>query len=519
MARDHIRKHDRTRLALTAGLLGLVGIGAIGGWGGTGSGSGIGDPVRERDVDLVRETAAQMEARGIRAMGDGDWERAQRAFEQLIERRPENFVGYYNLSSALCQQGKVDDAIDAIEKALLIGFSDKRQLQRDPDLAPMRETIFFRELMEGWGTIIESRHLADLARMNTTVRARKMEHRTLEELRLEIVSAHDPVSTDQAVVELELITRWAEREVFGGLGRSLGMGGGEDSAWVMVGLPEKRGFGKWAVETFGPSVRNGISSVGGAYEHQQRRLVAQDLGATLRHEYVHVLHWRDMSRMGQVHAPWVQEGLASVVEDFDVVSGRLVPMASWRTNMVKRMLEIHVLPSIEELAGMDLATFAGKKPLARYAQARTVLMWLLERGELGEFYLIYADSYDVDPTGLHAIHSVTGLDGDELDGVYRGWLDGLEPVPETGSDLEATLGISVENGTGDGVAVQALSLKARRRTGLTLGMVITSIDGRVTRDLHEMIRVLGSYGAGDVVTVGWRRGTIHGENEVELLAR
>lgn len=519
MAREYIGKHDRTRMTLVVGVVGLIGSVVLGGWSGSGFGLVEEDPVRERDVDLARETAAQLEARGIRAMEDGDWERAQRVFEQLIDRRPENFVGYYNLSSALSKQGKVDGAIASIEKALLIGFSDKRQLQRDPDLAMMRETLFFRELMEGWGTIIESRHLADLARMNTLVRARKMEHRTLEEFRLEIVSAHDPVSTDQAVTELELITSWAEREVFGGLGRSLGMGGGEDSAWVMVGLPEKRGFGKWAVETFGPSVRNGISSVGGAYEHQQRRLVAQDLGATLRHEYVHVLHWRDMSRMGQVHAPWVQEGLASVVEDFDMVDGRLVPMASWRTNMVKRMHEIRVLPSIEELAGMDLSTFAGKKPLARYAQARTVLMWLLERGELGEFYLTYTDSYDEDPTGLHAIHVVTGLDGDELDRMYRGWIAGLDRVPETGSDLEATLGISVENGTGDGVAVQALSLEARRRTGLTLGMVITSIEGRATRDLHEMIRVLGSYGAGDVVTIGWRRGTIHGENEVELLAR
>ncbi|MGJ8636264.1 MAG: TPR end-of-group domain-containing protein [Phycisphaerales bacterium] len=527
MPRDPISNHQRTRTALVVALVGVFGAGVLGGWSGAFSASGsasgnefeIDDPARERDVDLARETAAQIEARGIRAMQDGDWERAQRAFEQLIERRPENFVGYYNLSSALCRQGKVEDAIDAIEQALLIGFSDKRQLQRDPDLAPMRETRFFRELMEGWGTIIESRHLADLARMNKLVRARKMEHRTLEDLRLEIVSAHDPVSTDQAVAELKLITRWAEREVFGGLGRSLGMGGGNDSTWVMVGLPEKRGFGRWAVETFGPSVRNGISSVGGAYEHQQRRLVAQDLGATLRHEYVHVLHWRDMSRMGQVHAPWVQEGLASVVEDFDIVNGHLIPMASWRTNMVKRMLEIQKLPSIEELAGMDLPTFTGRKPLARYAQARTVLMWLLERGELGEFYLTYADTYDQDPTGLHAIYTVTGLDGDELDRVYRGWIAGLDQVPETGSDLEATLGISVENGTGDGVAVQALSLQARRRTGLTLGMVITSIEGRATRDLHEMIRVLGSYRAGDVVTVGWRRGTIHGENEIELLAR
>lgn len=514
----HNGRVSRIRIRILC-VIGAVLVGGLGGWSASDfEGSGD-DPIRERDRELSRETAAQMEARGIRAMESGDWDRAQRAFEELIERRPENFVGYYNLSSALCRQGKIEQGIDAIEQALLLGFSDKRQLQRDPDLAPMRETKFFRELMDGWGTIIDSRHAADLAHMNRLVRARKMEHRTLEDLRLEVVSVHDPVSTDQAVAELELITQWAQREVFGGLGRSLGMGGGEDSAWVMVGLPEKQGFARWALETFGPSVRNGISSVGGAYEHQQRRLVAQDLGATLRHEYVHVLHWRDMSRMGQVHAPWVQEGLASVAEDFDVVGGRLVPMASWRTNMVKRLLDVRKLPSLEELAAMDLPTFTGRNPLARYAQARTVLMWLLERGELGGFYQVYLDSYDQDPTGLTAVHDVTGLEGEELDRAYRAWVAQLQKVPETGSDLKATLGISVENGTGDGVAVQALGVEARRRTGLTLGMVITSIEGRATRDLHEMIRVLGSYRAGDVVTVGWRKGSLHGENEIELLAR
>ncbi|MBO6513856.1 MAG: hypothetical protein JJ974_07835, partial [Phycisphaerales bacterium] len=144
---------------------------------------------------------------------------------------------------------------------------------------------------------------------------------------------------------------------------------------------------------------------------------------------------------------------------------------------------------------------------------------LLERDQLGEFYLTYLDSYDQDPTGLHAIKSVTGFEGESLDTAYQDWIEGLERVPETGSDLDATLGISIENGSGDGVAIRAISLEARRRTGLEYGMVITSIEGRATRDLHELIRVLGSYGAGEVVTVGWRRGSIHGENEVELLPR
>ena len=452
-------------------------------------------------------------------MAAGDWERGERVFRELVEKRPDSFVSHYNLAAALSRQGKIEGAIESITQALLLGFTDRRQLERDPDLGGLRGHEFFDELMAKWGSIVDSRHESDLERMNRLVRSRRMEHRTIEELRLEIVSAHDPVSTDQAVAELELIAAWLGREVFVGLERSIGMGGGEDSAWVMVGLPESEGFGRWAVETFGPGVRGGISSVGGAYEHQQRRLVAQDLGATLRHESVHVLHWRDMTRMGQQHAPWVQEGLASVVEDFDVVNGQLVPTASWRTNMVKRLVKIRGILTLDELASMDLAAFTNRKPLARYAQARTVMMWLLDRGELGAFYVAYLDGYSDDPTGMAAMLETTGIEADEIDGVYQDWVRGLAEVPETGDDLEATLGISIENGTGDGVVIKAISLEARRRTGLSLGMVITGIEGRATRDLHELIRVMGSYQAGDAVTVQWRRGRIHGENEVELLAK
>jgi PDZ domain len=469
--------------------------------------------------DKVTESASQIEARGINAMQAREWSRAADIWGVLIQQRPNSFVGHYNLAAALSRLGDLDGSQESLTRAIALGFADKSQLQRDPDLSKLRETEYFRKIMTQWDATIQTRRNIDLARMNELVKHKNMEHRTLEDLRLEVVSAHDPVSTDQAVEELELITNWTMREVFKGLDSTLGAGGGEDTPWVMVGLPERRGFAKWALETFGASVRGSISSVGGAYEHQQRRLVAQDLGATLRHEYVHVLHWRDMSRIGQEHAPWIQEGLASVVEDFDVVGGRLVPVASWRTNMVKRLQRVRKLPSIETIARMDLKTFTNRKPLARYAQARTILMWLHDQRKLSDFYAEYTKSYSMDPSGLLALERVLGIEIDEINKRYRVWVADLDEVAETGSDLDATLGISVENGTGDGVVITELTPEARRRSGLRLGSVITGINGRPARDLHELIRQLGRYKAGDTVQVRWRRGTIHGENAVELVGR
>jgi len=270
---------------------------------------------------------------------------------------------------------------------------------------------------------------------------------------------------------------------------------------------------------FGPGVRGNISSVGGAYEHQKRRLVAQDLGATLRHEFIHVLHWRDMNRLGQTHAPWIQEGLASLVEDYDVVGSKVVPVASWRTNIVKRMHAAHRMPKIEELATTRMQAFTSNRPLAKYAQARTVMLYLLEKRQLNVFYSTYTQQYATDPTGISALEAALGKEISEIEEGYRAWIDQLETVPETGSDLKATLGIEIESGTGDGVVVKALPGGSRSRTGLRLGSVITAIDHHPTRDLFELIRILGKYRPGQTVTLHHRRGTVHTTSQVKLLSR
>ncbi|MEX0876863.1 MAG: PDZ domain-containing protein [Phycisphaerales bacterium] len=455
----------------------------------------------------------ELENRGIEAMAAGDYARAEEIFRDLIELRPESFVGHYNLGAALSMRGEADASIKAMSTALALGFTDKAQLLRDPDLETFRGTDFFGQLMSQWGELIEARRQGDLDTVRPLIKE-TLESRTDEDLRLELLSAHDETATDQAHAELSMLADWAVGEVFTGLAdHPL-----DDLPWIMVVLPDRTGFMSWAVTVFGPGVQGSISSVGGAYEHQQRRLVAQDLGATLRHEFIHVLHWRDMNRLGQAHAPWVQEGLASLVEDYDTEGDDPVPVPSWRTNIVKRMLDVHRLPRIEELAVIEMQSFTAKRPLAQYAQARTIMLYLLERGLLDDFYARYTANYDDDPSGYDSLLAVLDYEPEELEQAYRAWIAELVTVAETGSDLTATLGIEIENGT-DGVAVTGLPGNARSRTGLRLGSVITHIEGRPTRDLFEFIRVLGQYGPGDTVTLHHRRGRVHSSSEVELLAR
>jgi len=196
-----------------------------------------------------------------------------------------------------------------------------------------------------------------------------------------------------------------------------------------------------------------------------------------------------------------------------------MPVASWRTNIVKRMNDRHRMPSIEELATTPMNSFTSKRPLAKYAQARTIMLYLLDHDLLEAFYSTYTKGYDEDPSGVRALEAVLDIEIDEIEKDFANWVGMLETVPETGSDLEATMGIEIENGSGDGVVVKGLPGDARSRTGLRLGSVITAINNQPTRDLFELIRILGQYKPGQTVTVHHRRGKVHSASEVTLLAR
>ncbi len=226
-----------------------------------------------------------------------------------------------------------------------------------------------------------------------------------------------------------------------------------------------------------------------------------------------------MARLGQEHAPWIQEGLASLVEDYDTEDGTPIPVPSWRTNIVKRQLDVNRLTPIAELASTPMDRFVASRPLAKYAQSRAVMLFLYDLGELEAFYQTYTRTFDQDPVGLLALRQTLDLEQPEIEQRYRDWLEALPTVAETGGDLPATLGITIENGTGDGVRVSELPPGSRKRTGLRIGSSITHINGRPTRDLQELIRVLADYVPGETVTLTHRRGTVHSTSDIELLPR
>lgn len=474
-------------------------------------------PASAQEAAAPGPSAAELHAETGRAFGRGDYAAAEAALRRLAEIEPDNFVVHYNLACALAMQGDAAGAGESLKRAVEKGFVDYYHLTRDGHLARAREGEAYRALVEHWPRILEA-HLEANLELARTFFGPKLSVTREERLRVAYASAFDPGSFESARAELERLYDWGIAEVFTDLADE---SKAPYDAWVVVVLPDRRGFLKWAVAEYGQSAVTGLSGIGGAYDHDAKRLVAQDLGGTLRHEFFHILHWRSATRLGQAHPVWIQEGLCSLVEDFEVGGdGSLRPTPSWRTNTVKRLLSAGKLPRIEQLASMPRERFTGVRPLSNYAQARAVFLYLWERGKLGAWYRAYTEGYREDPTGVAALVEVLGMSAAEIEEDYRGWVRALPEVAEQIRPGMAGLGAEVDAGAGDGPVIASLDRRSpARAAGLRAGDVITSIDGKPTRDLNELVRVLGEYEVGDEVEVGYRRRARHGVATVTLTTR
>ncbi|MEM0983543.1 MAG: tetratricopeptide repeat protein [Planctomycetota bacterium] len=457
------------------------------------------------------QSAIDFERDAIAAFNEGDFESAAAAFREQIGLDPDNFVPRYNLAAALARLGELDDAMRSLERSIELGMSDPRQIRGDRDLAPLRGRDDFRRILDNWPAIAQAQRNARLQRDATLVR-RVRTQTAIDELKVDLISGSVEGVTDIAADQVARVAAWTEEH--------LGFEPpDDDDAWVVVALPQQAEFHRWSVASLGANPA-GVASVGGAYEHDRKRLVTRDISSTLRHEFVHVLHWRDMTRRGQRHPLWIQEGLAALVEDYDAP---FTLTASWRTNIVKRNADRNRLLTMEELTERGRRRLTGTRSLANYAQSREVMRYLLTLGSLRAWYETYtADAergYDADPSGVRAIEHATGLEIATFERQFEAWIEGQPFVPEDLTDLGVTLGFDVSNGAGDGPRVDRLSFEARRETGLRQGDVILSINGEPVGELLELTRRLSGLRAGTVVEVGYRRGRLVGGARVRLLSR
>lgn len=454
--------------------------------------------------------------RAVEAFNRQDFDEAERLWKAWSERDPAAFVPLYNLACARSMRGDVEGAGQHVLAAIQRGFADINQLKTDPNLRAFRRTEAYTKIIEGWGAFLDKRIDADMEAIRKTYGSR-YNYTKDERHRLAFASAYDTITSRQAREEVGRTAEWAIKNVFTDLADDAES---STDAWVVVVLPTSSDFQKWALETYGDIPGTATSTLGGAYAHDQKKLVTQDLGSTLRHEFFHVLHWRSADRLGQRHPVWIQEGLAALVEDMDQTSrGPWEPAVSWRTNSIASLASQNKLIPIETLATMDRSRFATNRPLANYAMSRAVFMYIHERGKLADFYRTYTETFAEDPTGLSAVLSTLGTTGEEFDESFRLWCRSLEEVYEQNAPPALGIGVSLDLSRGDGPVVRQITHDSAKRAGLRPGDVLVGMNGRSIRDLNEFYRVLTGLTEGQRVEVEYHRRGQHSTATVPITGR
>ncbi len=487
-------------------------------------------PGRPREVTLeeAQKQRARLNKLVFAAFERKDWPAAEAALRELIPYDADNFVPWYNLACALALQGKAEESMKMIDQSVARGFSDLRTLETDPQLAPVRSLDRYKALVTNWDKLLDRRVEANLdgaRRLFTSDEtAAKYNTERDDQRRLVYLSAFDPRLFADAKAQIETLTTWWNQEVAPPLTSSPPHP--SSTPWVTVVLPTRPDYARWAYLRFG----DGWERVGGQYSHDNKLLVAQDLGSTLRHEYWHVLNWRDQDARGQRHPIWLMEGLCSLVEDVEFSpskpGAKFRPVPSWRTNQARRLARAGGLMPWDVLFALDANRFTRTRPLAQYAQSRAIFLWLYDEGKLRDWYTAYTAGYAEDPTGAGAFAAVFHKPAKEVERDFRLWLRELPEVQESIGNAPANLPFDVGPGAGDGPTVDAppdYSLTTSNtkalggREGLKDGDVITAIDGKPVRDLNDLARILGAYDAGTRVELTYRRKRDFGKATVVLV--
>ena len=111
----------------------------------------------KRDLDieigflegLVQRDPAYVDA--LQLLGDdytkrGKYVAGLHIDQKLAVLRPHDPLVFYNLACSLCLSAQYDEAVDALERSIDLGYRDFKWLAEDPDLHELRKRAVYRRI-------------------------------------------------------------------------------------------------------------------------------------------------------------------------------------------------------------------------------------------------------------------------------------------------------------------------------------------------------------------------------------
>jgi len=322
--------------------------------------------------------------------------------ESYLADHPDDPVMRYNLACALAQAGERDAAAKAVLDAVKAGFHDFSVMRRDPDLRPIRDHPRFR-------AVLAARDAADdllgERRVNAWMTRNVIAdptHSFDEARRIDLFSSLPQAEHDALAGQIGRLAEHLRASLFHGA---------LTHRFIVAVVDDAT-----ARDVFDHA------NVRGRYRHAARELVAARAGVALTHELVHAIHHLHMDAIGQQHPIWIQEGLASLYEAYEIndESGEVRILPNERDQFVRRLAREDELPAWRDLMTMSQSEFTSNAA-AHYAAARSIFAFIEERGELGSWYQTYIRMFEEDPTGAGALATVFDSPLESIDAEWRAW--------------------------------------------------------------------------------------------------
>ncbi|MDI9403880.1 MAG: PDZ domain-containing protein [Limnohabitans sp.] len=443
------------------------------------------------------------------ALEERDFARAHELIEQRIASGDRDPVMLYNDACALAQLGRHKAAEERLLESVRAGFRDFDLMEVDADLEPIRASETYDAILEAAsqaGATGRSRSTTDApkgreergrsrsggrdavpdpldtwkSRHGDAYRYERDQERGLSYATFLEPSSHDRMK--------ELLSKLEEHL------RSAYFGKSPDTP-VLVAIVRPEHAREYLER----------EEIKGMYLHRARRLVARDVGQSLTHEFVHLMHFAHMERTGQRHPIWVQEGIASLYEAYELrPNGKVTFQPNVRFNIARKQVLAKSAKPWKELMSMPAEGFM-KEAEQLYPQVRSMFEFFAREGKLESLYKALCATNASDPDGSSAIERTFGEPLAKVEDRWKRWMVDRGAVDDTVARKDASLGISVED-AGDGVRVRSFVIdSAAKAAGLRVGDVILQIGRTAVRNREELVLAIAQLEIGVRVDVTYRR--------------
>ncbi len=107
------------------------------------------EPPNVLDLPALLQQQAIDNLRAVSLLRSGDLSKARLLLRQCVLRVPHDMMAIYNLACADARLGQTEEALEMLQAALKLGFRNKQQLEKDEDLASLRQNPQFAEILKG----------------------------------------------------------------------------------------------------------------------------------------------------------------------------------------------------------------------------------------------------------------------------------------------------------------------------------------------------------------------------------